>query len=132
MQKVLDFLAANPVFQLATVEGDQPRVRPFGFHMVENGRIYFITGEAKKVSQQLRANPRLELSVSNDKGQWLRVSGKAVFDTTPERVAKALEIMPMLKDIYERPNGPKPAMFYITEAEATLADMQGNSETIKF
>lgn len=51
MQKVVDFLTANPVFQFATVEGDQPRVRPFGFHMVDNGRLYFITGTAKKVCE---------------------------------------------------------------------------------
>lgn len=131
MQKVLDFLAANPVFQLATVEGDQPRVRPFGFHLVDNGRIYFITGEPKKVCRQLYANPRFELSVSNDKGQWLRLSGKAVFDTKPELVAKAFEMLPMLKDIYGHPNSPKAIMFYAGEAVAVLADMQGNSETIK-
>lgn len=131
MQKVIDFLTANPVFQLATIEGNQPRNRPFGFHMVENGRIYFITGEAKKVCRQLQANPRFEISVSNDKGQWLRLTGEAIFDTRPELVEKAFAIMPMLKDIYGNPNGPKAAMFYAGNAEALLADMSGNSETIK-
>lgn len=132
MQKVLDFLAANPVFQLATVEGDQPRCRPFGFHMVENSRIYFATGEGKNVYKQLKVNPRFELSVSNDKGQWLRLAGKAVFvEVTPELKAKAFEILPMLKDIYNNPNGPKFALFYAAEPVAILADMQGNSETIK-
>lgn len=130
MKKVLDFLAANPVFQLATVDGDQPRCRPFGFHMVEDGRIYFITGEAKDVARQLRANPRFEISVSNDKGQWLRLRGQAVFDTRKELLDKAFAAMPMLKDIYGNAGGPQAAMFYVKDGVAILADMQGGAETI--
>lgn len=131
MQKVLDFLKDNPVFQLATIDGDQPRARPFGFHMVVNGRLYFITGEAKKVCKQLKANPKFELSVSDAQGRWLRLSGVAVFDTTPELVEKAFAVMPTLKDIYGSAGGPKPALFYVDKGEAVLADMSGNSETIK-
>ena len=134
MQKVVDFLTANPVFQFATVEGDQPRVRPFGFFMVEEGRMYFTTGEGKKVANQLHANPKFEFSTCNDKGEWLRVSATAVFDTRPELVEKAFKIMPMLKDIYSNADkgGPRIVMFYADKAEAVLADMRGKSETIKF
>lgn len=131
MQKVLDFLAANPVFQFATVDGDKARCRPFGFHMVENGKIYFTTGETKDVAKQLKANPNFELSTSNDKGAWLRLRGKAVFDTRPELVEKAFTMMPMLRDIYGKENSPKIALFYAADAEAILADMSGKSETIK-
>lgn len=131
MQKVLDFLAAVPVFQFATVDGDKPRNRPFGFHMVEDGKIYFTTGETKDVAKQLKANPNFELSTCNDKGEWLRLRGRAVFDTRPELVEKAFRLMPMLKDIYGRADGPKIALFYAEEAEAILADMTGKSETIK-
>ncbi len=130
MQRVLDFLAAHPVFQFATVEGDQPRNRPFGFHMVEDGKLYFITGEAKKVCAQLKANPRFEISVSNDKGEWMRLTGRAVFDTRPELVEKAFSIMPMLRDMYGVPGGPKAAMFYADKVVAVLADMQGRNETV--
>ena len=132
MKKVVDFLEANPVFQLATVDGDQPRVRPFGFHMVDNGRLYFITGEEKDVCRQLKANPKFELSVSNDKGQWLRMRGIAVFDTRQELVEKAFAAMPMLRDIYGSAGSPKATMFYAEQVEAVLADMQGNCETVKF
>lgn len=132
MQKVLDFLAANPVFQFATVDNGRARCRPFGFHLVDDNRIYFITGEAKKVCQQLKANPYFELSVSNNQGEYLRLSAKAVFDTRQELLDRAFAMMPMLKDIYG-PGGPaKAAMFYAVEAEAFLADMQGNMETIRF
>lgn len=129
MKEVLDFLAANPVFQFATVDGGKARCRPFGFHMVDNGRIYFCTGEGKKVWQQLKDNPNFELSVSNDKGQWLRLSGKAVFDTTPELAEKAFGIMPVLRDLYGPGKGTL-ALFYADQAEATLADMQGRNEKI--
>ena len=131
MKKVLDFLAANPVFQLATVDGDQPRVRPFGFHMVDSNRIYFITGENKDVCKQLKKNPKFELSTSNDKGEWLRLSGVAVFDTRPALVNKAFELMPMLKDIYGNAGGPKAAMFYVDQGEAMIADMAGRDDRIK-
>ncbi len=131
MQKVLEFLRENPVFQLATVEGDQPRVRPFGFHMVENGKLYFITGAHKDVCHQLKANPKFELSVANAKGQWLRLHGKAVFDDNAAMAEKAFAVMPDLKAIYSQPGGAKAAMFYAAEAEAVLADMQGHSEKIK-
>lgn len=134
MKEVLDFLTANPVFQLATVDGDQPRCRPFGFHMVENGRIYFVTGEGKDVCKQLKANPKFEISVSNDKGQWLRLKGTAVFDSRQELVEKAFGLMPMLKEIYGKADagGPKAILFYADKAEAILADMQGKNEKIVF
>jgi Uncharacterized conserved protein len=131
MKKILAFLEANPVFQLATVEGDQPRVRPFGFHMVEDGRIYFITGEAKDVCRQLKANPKFELGVCDSEGKWLRLRGKAVFDNRADLLEKAFSLMPMLKEIYGAAGGPKAALFYADKAEAVLADMQGNVETIK-
>lgn len=131
MQRVLEFLAANPVFQFATVDGDKPRTRPFGFHMLDNGKIYFATGETKDVAKQLKANPNFELSTANDKGEWLRLRGKAVFDTRPELVEKAFAAMPLLKDIYGKENGPNIALFYAGQAEAILADMAGKSETIQ-
>lgn len=134
MKKVVDFLTANSVFQFATIEGDRPRVRPFGFFMVEQGRMYFTTGEGKKVANQLRANPKFELSAVNNKGEWLRVSATAVFDTRPELVEKAFRMMPMLKDIYGNADkgGPRIAMFYADKAEAVLADMQGRNEVVTF
>lgn len=131
MQKVLDFLKANPVFHLATVDGDKPRNRPFGFHMLENGKLYFCTGETKDVAKQLKANPNFEISTCNAKGEWLRIRGKAVFETTPELTEKAFGVMPMLRDLYGKADSPKFALFYAADAEAILADMSGKSETIK-
>ncbi|MCD7897239.1 MAG: pyridoxamine 5'-phosphate oxidase family protein [Planctomycetaceae bacterium] len=128
MKRVLDFLKSNPVFQFATVEGDQPRCRPFGFHMVVDDKLYFCTGEGKKVWHQLKANPKFELSVSTANGEWLRLAGTAVFDSRPELVEKAFEVMPDLKHIYGPGKGATMAVFYVSEGQATLADMQGRNE----
>ncbi|MCC8166940.1 MAG: pyridoxamine 5'-phosphate oxidase family protein [Planctomycetes bacterium] len=129
MKRVLDFLKVNPVFQFATVEGDQPRCRPFGFHMVVDGKLYFCTGEGKKVWNQLKANPKFELSASTANGEWLRLAGKAVFDSRPELVEKAFAAMPGLKDIYGPGKGATIAIFYVVDGQAILADMQGRNET---
>lgn len=131
MKKITDFLTANPVFHFATVEGDQPRLRPFGFFLEANERIYFFTGEHKKVFRQLLANPKFEICACNDKGEWLRLAGKAVFDTRPELVEKAFGMAPMLRDIYGAANSPKAAMFYAGDAEATFTDITGKSETVR-
>ncbi len=131
MKRVTDFLTANPVFHLATMEGDHPRVRPFGFFMEVGGKLYFITGEQKKVAAQLRANPKFELCACSDKGEWLSLSGVAVFDTKPELVEKAFTLAPMLRDIYGKQDGPKAALFYADNAQAVLADMTGKTDTIK-
>lgn len=130
MKKVLEFLAENPVFQLATVDGEKARCRPFGFHLEDEGRLYFFTGEGKNVYLQLQKNPWFELSVSNNKGEWMRLSAKAVFDTKRELVEQSFAMMPMLKDIYGEGGMMKPAMFYAAEGEVTFADMQGNSQTL--
>ncbi len=131
MKRVTDFLTANPVFHLATMEGDQPRVRPFGFYMEVDGKLYFATGEQKKIAAQLRANPKFEICACNEKAEWLRLSGKAVFDSKPELIEKAFAILPMLRDIYGNPDGPKAALFYAADAVAVFADMTGKSETVK-
>lgn len=99
--------------------------------MLIDGHIYLSTGEGKKVRHQLKDNPKFELSVANDRGQWLRINGKAVFDTTPELLEKAFEIKPSPKEIYAPGTGNTPALFYIANGQATLADMQGKSETFK-
>ncbi|MDR3211584.1 MAG: pyridoxamine 5'-phosphate oxidase family protein [Planctomycetota bacterium] len=129
---VFDFLAANQVFYLATLEGNQPRVRPFGFNLVENNRLYFITGGSKNVARQLHANPRFELSTANAKGEWLRLAATAVFDTTPELLEKAFQHMPPLRERYGKPDSPKVEMFYASQVVATLEDMNGRKDVYNF
>ena len=79
MEEILKFLENNATFFLATEEGDQPRVRPFGFAMEFEGKLYLCTGNQKLVYAQLQRNPKVEICAMAASGEWLRLSGKAVF-----------------------------------------------------
>ncbi|MDR1702787.1 MAG: pyridoxamine 5'-phosphate oxidase family protein [Sporomusaceae bacterium] len=128
MQEVLQFLKDNPIFFLATAEGGQPRVRPFGFVMDFEGKLCFGTSNQKPVFKQMQANPKVELSASTA-SRWLRLSGSAVFITSPQAKAKAFEVMPMLKQIY--PDDSLFEIFTLENAVATFASMTGENRTVK-
>ncbi|HWR40052.1 MAG TPA: pyridoxamine 5'-phosphate oxidase family protein [Patescibacteria group bacterium] len=130
MDEVLRFLQENSIFYLATVEGNQPRVRPFGFVLAHQGKLYFCTTNQKKVYHQLQANPQFEISTASTKGEWLRLQGRAVFNSTREIKQLALEASPLLQKLYSI-DDPTFELFYINDAEATFADMSGSSRTIK-
>lgn len=131
MDKVIQFLTENPTFYLATVEGDAPKVRPFGFVMNYNNKMYFCTSNQKKVYKQLKTNPQFEVSTTSKTGEWLRLRGRAVFDTNKETKKAALDSAPFLSSMYSA-DDPKFEVFYIENAEAKFYNRQGTSETINF
>ncbi|MDD4170055.1 MAG: pyridoxamine 5'-phosphate oxidase family protein [Desulfotomaculaceae bacterium] len=132
MDKIIQFLAKNPTFYFATVEGDKPRVRPFGFFMKYNDKIYFGMGKHKASYRQVVANPNVEICTASAQGQWIRIKGTAVFDESEETMAKAFEVLPRLKQTYNAESGLTLANFYLKDGEAEIADMQGNFEKIRF
>ena len=83
MNEVYEFLKKCGTYYLATVEGDQPRVRPFGTVNIYNGKLYIQTGKSKAVSRQLHANPMAEICAFQD-GKWIRVTGELVCDESRE------------------------------------------------
>src|SRR5471030_3209173 len=97
MNEVLEFLTSNQTFYLATIEGDQARVRPFGAVMKYEDKLYFGTNNKKPVFNQLVINPKVEISTTSAKGEWIRLSGNAVVDSRSEVKAAMLEVMPSLK-----------------------------------
>jgi uncharacterized pyridoxamine 5'-phosphate oxidase family protein len=130
MNEVLKFLTDNPTFYLATVDGDLPKVRPFGFVMKFDGKLCFCTSNQKNVYRQLKANPNFEVCTTSNTGEWLRLKGKAVFNTSRESKQAALDLMPVLRDMYSVDDSIFET-FYIDDAEATFSDMKGVSRTIK-
>ena len=130
MSKVNDFLTEAGVFFLATADGDQPKVRPLGFHMEMEGKVYFGVGENKDVDNQLVANPRTEIVAAKPDGHWLRYTGKAVFETDAKYEAAALEAMPSLKDIYNEKTGLHMKVFSIADATAVDIPMMGPGEDL--
>ncbi|HOF58127.1 MAG TPA: pyridoxamine 5'-phosphate oxidase family protein [Syntrophorhabdaceae bacterium] len=122
MNSVYDFLKANPVFHIATVDGNKARVRPFGFSMKRNNMLYFCTNKTKEVYKQLLQNPDIEISVMGGDGtSWLRARGRITFDETRETKIQAFEESPNLLKIYPKgADDDKFVTFYFTEAVATL------------
>ena len=99
MNEVYEFLKQCGVYYLATVDGDQPRVRPFGTVDIFEGRLYIQTGKVKDVSRQIQANPKVEICAFAD-GKWLRVAGTLVRDDRVEAKAHMLDSYPTLKAMY--------------------------------
>ena len=130
MQKVVDFLKACKTYYLATVEGDQPRVRPFGTAHVFGGKLYIQTGKAKDVAKQMAANPKVELCCFDGK-QWLRVAATAVTDDRLAAKESMLEAYPELKGMYKA-DDDNTNVLYLKDATATFTAFGGAPEVIKF
>ena len=130
MNRVYDFLKAAGTYYLATAEGDQPRVRPFGTIDLFEGKLYFQTGKVKDVSRQIHANPKIEICAFKD-GAWLRVAASAYADDRIEAQEHMLESYPMLKGMYKAGDG-NTEVFYLNDATATFSSFGGAPETVKF
>ncbi len=131
MDEVLKFLKDNPVFYFATVDGDEPKVRPFGFIMEFENKLYFTTSNQKDVYKQLQNNPKFEVCTNSATNEWIRLKGKVVMDSRKEVREKAFEVGPFFKDLYGTPDNETFTCFYILDGEATISSMAGNSKTYK-
>lgn len=130
MDEVLKFLAEAKTFYIATIDGDKPKVRPFGAVMEFEGKLYMCTNNTKDVYKQMVANPNIEVSATaGDK--WIRLAGKAVFDPRREAKARFLEVSPGLTRLYPSADDPIFAVFYIEEGEATIYSFGEGPKTIK-
>ncbi|MBQ7639325.1 MAG: pyridoxamine 5'-phosphate oxidase family protein [Clostridia bacterium] len=130
MEKVLQFLKEAGTYYLATVDGDQPRVRPFGTVNVFEGKLYIQTGMVKPVAKQMLENPKVELCAFKD-GTWLRVSGEVKPDDRTEAKESMLDAYPQLRGMYDENDG-NTAVFYFTNARATFSSFTCAPETVTF
>ena len=130
IQKVYDFLNDAETYYLATVDGDQPRVRPFGIVLLSDGKIYIQTGKSKDVSKQLAANPKAEICAFKN-GEWIRVAGELVNDDSRDVKVAMLEKMPQLSGMYSA-DDDNMQMLYFKNATATISSFTAAPETIKF
>jgi len=130
IERVCEFLDTAQTYYLATVEGDQPRVRPFGTILLYNGRLYIETGKVKNVSKQLAANPKAEICAFNG-GKWLRVAGELIDDADRTVKVAMLEKMPSLKAMYD-PDDGNMQMLYFKNATATFSSFTEAPETFVF
>jgi len=130
MQKVCDFLKNAGVYYLATVEGDQPRVRPFGTVNIFEGKLYIQTGRIKPTSKQLAANPKAEICAFKD-GAWLRVACELVEDDRVEAKKSMLDAYPELRGMYDENDG-NTQVFYMKNATATFSSFTAPPEVVTF
>lgn len=130
IEKVCQFLSEAGTYYLATVEGDQPRVRPFGTVLLWGGRLYIETGKVKAVSKQIAANPKVEVCAFKD-GKWLRVAGELVNDDSRDVKVAMLDKMPSLKAMYSADDGNM-QMLYFKNATATFSSFTEAPETVRF
>ncbi len=130
LERVCQFLDEAKTYYLATVEGDQPRVRPFGTALVYEGKLYIQTGKVKNVSKQLAANPKAEICAFMD-GKWLRVSGELINDDRREPKAAMLDKMPMLKGMYSA-DDDNTQVLYFKNARATFSSFSEAPESFTF
>ena len=130
MERVCQFLKDAGVYYLATVEGDQPRVRPFGTANIFEGKLYIQTGKAKPTSRQLLANPKAEISAFHN-GTWIRLAGELVEDDRVEAKKSMLDAYPNLRNMYDE-NDDNTQVFYFKNATATFCSFTAAPETVKF
>lgn len=130
IEKVYQFLDEAQTYYLATVEGDQPRVRPFGTALLRDGKLYIQTGKVKSVSKQIAANPKVEICAFKD-GRWLRVAGELVNDDDRDVKVAMLEKMPSLKAMYSA-DDDNTQVLYFKNATATFSSFTEAPETVSF
>ncbi len=130
MEEVYNFIKECGMYYLATVEDDQPRVRPFGTIDMFEGRLYIQTGKSKNVSKQISKNPKVEICCFNNE-KWLRISARLVRDERIEAKVHMLDNYPSLKKIYS-PTDDNTEVLYLTDAIATFSSFTENDKIVKF
>ena len=131
MQEVYEFLKSCGVYYLATLENDQPRVRPFGTVDLFEGKLYIQTGKIKAVAQQMLANPKVELSAMAADGRWIRISAQAILDENIAAQEHMLDSYPNLKAMYA-PGDGNTAVFYLKNAVAQICSFTEAPREIRF
>lgn len=131
MEEVLKYLKENPTFYLATVENDQPRVRPFGAVAAFEGRLYITTNNKKPVFDQMKGNPKVEICAMGQDHSWIRVEASVVHDSRREAREQMLAENPGLRRMYAEDDGLMEVLF-LKDATATIASFGGEPKVIRF
>jgi len=130
MQTVNDFLKKVKTYYLATIDGSQPRVRPFGTINLFEGKLYIQTGKKKNVAKQIMANPQVELSAF-DGETWIRIACTLMEDNRPEAQESMLQAYPTLLGRYAVNDG-NTVVYYLRDATATFYTFSGGSRVVKW
>ena len=130
MNEIYEFLKKCGTYYLATIDGDQPRVRPFGTIDLFEGRLYIQTGKVKNVAKQLKANPKVEISGMAE-GKWLRLAAEAVLDERIEAQTHMLDAYPSLQGMY-KPGDGNTEVYYLKNAKAQICSFTDAPQSFEF
>lgn len=130
MKRTYQFLKDAGTFYLATVDGDQPRVRPFGAVCIHNNRFYISTNNQKDCYRQMLKNGKIEISAMV-KGEWIRLSANAIHDNDVKAREAMLEANPAIKGMYSASDGLMEVL-YLTNAKATFCSFSKKPEVEEF
>ena len=130
MEEVFDFLKKCGTFYIATEEGNQPRVRPFGVVNIFEGKLYIQTGKVKNVSKQMQINPNVEISAFIE-GKWIRLEGKVVRDDRRDAKVSMLEANPELKGMYSA-DDDNTEVLYFENAKAAFCSFVEPPRVVEF
>ncbi len=131
MKEVYEFLKKSGVYYLATVEGNQPRVRPFGTIDLFEDKLYIQTGKVKEVAKQMKANPKVEISAMTPDGKWIRIMAEAVLDDNVKAQEHMLDAYPNLKAMYQPADG-NTEVYYLKNAVAQICSFTEAPREIRF
>ena len=130
MERVCQFLKDAGMYFLATVEDDQPRVRPFGTALIFEGKLYIQTGKAKACAKQIAQNPKVEMSAYHQ-GRWVRITGELAEDDRVEAKKAMLDAYPNLRTMYDE-HDENTQVLYFKHAVATFVSFTAAPETVEF
>ncbi len=130
MEEIYEFLKQCGVYFLATMDGDQPRVRPFGTIDLYQGKLYIQTGRIKAVASQMKANPKVELAAIHE-GQWIRITAEAVLDDNVAAQEHMLAAYPSLQAMY-RPGDGNTEVYYLKNGTAQFVEGLTPVKTLTF
>ena len=131
MKEVYEFLKSCGVYYLATVEGNQPGVRPFGTVDLFENKLYIQTGKVKAVAQQMKENPKVEISAMSQDGRWIRIAAEAILDENIEAQEHMLDAYPNLKAMYKAGDG-NTEVYYLKNAVAQICSFTEAPRQIVF
>lgn len=131
MNEVYEFLKNCGVYYLATTDGDQPRVRPFGTIDLFENKLYIQTGKAKAVAEQMKANSKVEISAMSQDGRWIRIAAQAVLDDNIKAQEHMLDAYPNLKSMYKAGDG-NTEVYYLKNASAQICSFTEAPRSVEF
>lgn len=131
MKRVYDFLKEAGTYYLATVDGDQPRVRPFGTVNIFDDKLYIQTGKGKAVAKQIAANPKVEICAMKG-DEWIRVAAMLVEDDRMEAQESMLNAYPSLRAMYKTGPDGNTIVYYLKDTVATISSFSHAPIEIKF